>query len=342
MKTERVKQLDFVRSISCIMILFTHFNAVIAGYDGGSFLYPQNTPVPIYYGDIYLGNLGVSLFFILTGSSLYCSYKKNKPHLLQFYKKRFFAIYPMYWVAYFCFFSFYLLRNKALPRGTVTHFLINVFGFGGYCWSLSLCAGEYYYIGEWFLGCLLCIYLIFPLILNVYKRLKYMSFPLSVIVLLLLPSRNINILFINRIPEILFGIIYIDYLSKVKSRYSIVAILFALLLFSARSMLDPFLYAVTVSMCLFFVFGIIGRVITASKSLYLLIRWFSSLSYPVFLIHHQIIRLVLDSFDLRAISAPLAWSLVFVCFFLIVLLSIVLRSVTTKTVSFFDNIFSET
>ena len=168
-----------------------------------------------------------------------------------------------------------------------------------------------------------------------------MSFPISVIVLLLLPFRNINILFINRVPEILFGIIYIDYLSNIKSHFSIVAILFAIMLYATRNRLDPFLYAVVVSMCLYFVLGIIGRVITTNNRLYYLVRWFADLSYPIFLIHHQIIRLVLGTFDLSAISAPLAWSLVFVCFSQIILFSIALRSGTARVVSFFEKIYSE-
>ncbi|MBR0451806.1 MAG: acyltransferase [Oscillospiraceae bacterium] len=340
MKSERVGQLDFIRAISCVFILFTHFNAAIAGFNGNSFLFPNNTPVPIYYGGIYLGSIGVSLFFILTGASLYCSYKKNKPSILEFYKKRVLSIFPMYWVAYIWFFSYYLLRDKALPKGELRHLLINIGGFGGYLWSLNLTEGEYYLVGEWFLGCLLCIYLIFPIIFWLYKKTKYISLPLCLL-FILLPTRNMDILFINRVPEIVFGFVYIDMLANAKVQHAIIAIVTAIILYIIRSKLNSFVYAVTVSICLFVVLGVAGTFLSNSKRLYNLTRWFAGLSYPIFLVHHQVIRLIVGSFNLSMISAPLAWSLVFVSFTIIILLATVLKDTTTKILLFFNKLQSE-
>ena len=48
---------------------------------------------------LYLGDIGVSIFFMLTGASLMLS-TKDWRGCTEFYKKRFLAIFPSFWLVY--------------------------------------------------------------------------------------------------------------------------------------------------------------------------------------------------------------------------------------------------
>lgn len=87
MKKERLFYLDFVRAIAVISIVITHFNA--------RFLYlnppmPEKAVLTTNVGNLYIGDWGVSLFFIISGAALMYIYQEKCDWKL-FYKKRFFS-----------------------------------------------------------------------------------------------------------------------------------------------------------------------------------------------------------------------------------------------------------
>lgn len=81
-KKERVFYLDFIRAISTIIIVLTHYNAL--------FLYNVSNDNAIigstFIFKIYIGSFGVSLFLILSGASLMTSMKDDFS-IKEFYKK---------------------------------------------------------------------------------------------------------------------------------------------------------------------------------------------------------------------------------------------------------------
>ena len=67
MKKERLFYLDFVRAIAAMAIVITHFNA--------RYLYlnppaPEKAVFTTFIGNLYIGDWGVSLFFIISGAAL--------------------------------------------------------------------------------------------------------------------------------------------------------------------------------------------------------------------------------------------------------------------------------
>ena len=96
MKKERIFYLDFIRAIATISILLTHFNAIYI------FGYPNQIDKLVITGSVfglYIGDFGVSLFFIISGAALMFVYGE-KIDLKKFYINRFKALYPMFWLAY--------------------------------------------------------------------------------------------------------------------------------------------------------------------------------------------------------------------------------------------------
>ena len=159
MKKERLFYLDFVRAVAAISIIMTHFNA--------RYLY-LNPPVPekavltTMVSNIYIGNWGVSLFFIISGAALMYVYEE-KCDLKIYFKKRFLSIYPMYWIAYICGFLYLFYTNKAVPGagGPKINFIFSILGFDG---LLAENIPTFYVLGEWFLGAIICMYILFPLL----------------------------------------------------------------------------------------------------------------------------------------------------------------------------------
>lgn len=103
MKKERLFYLDFIRTIATISILLTHFNAIYI------FSYPEQSDKAVITSRVfglYIGDFGVSLFFIISGAALMYIYGE-KMDLKTFYYKRFKSIFPMFWLAYF--FAFFIL-----------------------------------------------------------------------------------------------------------------------------------------------------------------------------------------------------------------------------------------
>ena len=212
MKKERIFYLDFVRAIAVILILMTHYNAVYL--NAGQ---PDKVFITAQIGNIYIGDFGVSLFFIISGAALMYVYDE-KCELKSFYKKRFLSLYPMFWIAYFIAFlyQFYVSKgiNLTVPKCNI---LLTILGFDGY---LAAVMPTFYILGEWFLGCIILIYIVFPLLrylirthpvaLAVVAMVLYVMF-------LFIPSRldPAEVLPL-RIPEILFGMYYIKYIKRIK------------------------------------------------------------------------------------------------------------------------------
>ena len=144
-KKYRILELDVIRFIALLCIIFLHSNPQTYSLAGVS---------------INFGCLGVSIFIILSGMSLSVGSFKNKS-LWQFYKKRFASILPYLWVGYFIttllLFSFGLLPPHSYSWPIVFTFI----GLDGYfCQTLP----TYYLVGEWFTGFILLMYLVSPLV----------------------------------------------------------------------------------------------------------------------------------------------------------------------------------
>ena len=160
-KRERLYYLDFIRAISTIVIVLTHFNAI--------YLYnvspvrPECAVITLWVSNIYIGAFGVSLFLIISGAALMYVYGERKFDWKRFYKQRFLTIYPMFWIAYFGVFLYHTYKYGGIMQGIPKkNIIFTILGMDG----LMLNAGVrvFYLIGEWFLGCIVLIYAVFPLI----------------------------------------------------------------------------------------------------------------------------------------------------------------------------------
>lgn len=308
MKKERIFYLDFIRAVAAILIIMTHYNAV--------YLYanqPDKVFITAKIANLYIGDFGVSLFFIISGASLMYVYDE-KCELKNFYKKRFLSIYPMFWLAYFVAFmyQFYVGKgiNVSIPKQNI---IFSILGFDGY---LTGVVPTFYILGEWFLGCIILIYLVFPLLRYLMKKWPVALGILAVILYVVFvnipsPINKVGVLPI-RIPEILFGMYFIKYIKKVKWPAALGALAVLIVNGLAAPTWSSHYQTTYVGIAAFIVLVFISDYLdfTGIKRICAVI---SKYSYAIFLVHHVIIMGMMATFDLNSISVFYSYLLFIAC-----------------------------
>lgn len=331
MKKERIFYLDFIRAVATISIILTHYNAL--------FIYNTSTPMPqkavitLTVGNVYIGGWGVSLFLIISGASLMYVYE-NKIQTVEFWKKRFINIYPMFWIAYLgaMLFNFYQYGSIDTSIGK-WKYIFSILGIDSYLGNFGV--SSFYLVGEWFLGYILIIYLVFPLL-----RRLVIEHPiaLGVCVGIIYIASTIyvkkNVTLFARLPEFLFGMYFIYYGKKVNWKMALGAFLIVLL----NGLIKPEIYTNFQSTYV----GISSFVLLVYCADFFTVTWIKNIckiickySYPCFIVHHFIIYKVTAKFNLDAISVGQSYLLFGCCCVIIAVFSYLLFHLYDKIMLLF-------
>lgn len=203
-KYSRDFSLDFVRATAILLIIFFHYNCETVR------IVSNELNLFRYYG--YSGLIGVSMFFIVSGASLGLS-TRNQYSLSHFYKKRFMAIFPLFWTIYFLIVlvqTIVFQMNLFVGRNPLTFFL-TIIGVDGF---LLYKIPNYYRIGEWFLGCIIIIYAVFPFVRYLFYKNKYALLTILIAICVLLEKfYNFDMLLprfpLFRLFEFVFGLYFV-------------------------------------------------------------------------------------------------------------------------------------
>lgn len=273
----------------------------------------------------WTGDQGVQLFLITSGLgctwSLCQRYRGDRFPLWDFYKRRLGRIYPLWWVAhFFCLpLAIWASINPDLPAPTLTSPLF-YFSFLG----LRFVPGTFYYFSVpwWFIGLILQLYLVYPLLWQALRRLGPAKllllscggcFLLRGLGMALLPRYidpiNRGFLFPMRLPEFVLGMSLAVWLSQDGDRLArqIKALPFRLLMgltyivglvasFTLLGMaISPFLLGGSAFMLLY---GFISERSALQGNG--ILKWISRHSFSLFLCHQFFINLL--------VPAQLDWS----------------------------------
>lgn len=158
MARERLLGVDFVRAVCAIGIIMFHF----ACHSVSEFR------ILYTYANGFWGAVLVAIFFMVSGGMLVYNYEEIGSLKLYYYK-RFKSIFPAFYIG----FAYYYME---------TVFALGHPFYMGHPWKLleTLCGmdgylnyrdpGNYYQIGEWFLGALVLLYILYPLLLWAMKK----------------------------------------------------------------------------------------------------------------------------------------------------------------------------
>lgn len=197
--SNRIFALDLIRVVATFMIICFHFNVHLIQMG----LAPS-TIFGVHPSGSMLGDLGVALFIIISGASL--MYRSNDSFVARkFFWRRFLSIYPLFWLSYLCAALFIVTQFPAGPSPFA--FGLTIIAMDGFTlYKIP----NFYLIGEWYLGCQILLYLLFPFFRKLFLRDRLLAFLLGMMIVVLTVKYYDLGMAINRFPlthtlEFLFG-----------------------------------------------------------------------------------------------------------------------------------------
>ena len=149
MKNERILGIEFTRALCAIGIIIYHY----FGLSAGTFKFLYTTANDDW------GNMFVTTFFCISGAVLYYNYPKVNSYKT-FYFKRWKSIFPAFYLAYLLFYAFTSFQQHNLfYAGNPIKFIFTILGLDGF---FLYRIGTYYQVGEWFLGAIILLYVLYP------------------------------------------------------------------------------------------------------------------------------------------------------------------------------------
>lgn len=309
----RRRRIDFdvIRLFACLTILLIHFNASVCGYDiAGNFIYP-NQLVPIYYFRcVYLGEIGNNLFFMLSGASLCLSHAEvemNGKNLWKFYKKRIKTLLPAFWIAWLAATAAQLLIGKTVSGAPARNLIFSLFGVDGYFLARGWITSWFYQVGEWYLGCALLCYLVWPFIQWIWRKIPTAIFLSGMVIVYMLTvyvGNGNSVCVPIRICQMIAGACFVKYVKssrnwKLLSGSAVIAV--------ACIAGQKYIHAITVSFAVcWMIFIVLVLAVECLPNIFEnyagCIVKMSAYTYPIFLVHHKIISLMASQFDLTTFT----------------------------------------
>ena len=347
---KRIQELDVLRVLAMIFVITYHF-----WYEYATIGLPF---VNLFYvtPNYDFGNVAVTIFIALSGGLLYKKYgaADTFDHISYktFYVKRAKAIYPPFWIP--CLYipltmlRHYFADGNAFFMGHPLKLLLTVAGFDGYVRAYGF--DTYAFCGDWFVGAIVLLYLLFPLLAKCYRKFPVVT--LLVLVVLygfqyMIPAEHDDVFSILPVTislKFCVGFFLIENLERFRNfRVALVAgILFlALSLINIPGRINTDCLGSVAAIALFAVVFYLSPRLLRFKAVSALVQKLAALSYCVFLVQHVTIgwtqmayirvfdkmHLVFSTWNVTALLA--------LTFVAILLASWVLKRISDTIVKFF-------
>lgn len=181
-------------ALAIMFVVVYHYKCWIGGF-------------PWYIGSILkFGYIGVDIFFFLSGFGLACSFQKN--NIRQFYKNRVIKILPCYFL-----YGVILLLNIAFQGGMFTWFDV--------LYKFSTLEYTFRHGGiDWFMCAIIQLYLLFPLIFFLVKKIRLLGVMfIFIVVYAVTIAYNFHwthLAMLQRIPMFVMGVYCYVFRNKTK------------------------------------------------------------------------------------------------------------------------------
>lgn len=236
------------------------------------------------------GSLFVTVFFAISGAVLYYNYPKDIT-LKIFYFKRWKSIFPSFYLCWaFFFIEKVFLTKKILWGGNPIKFLFTLIGIDGY---FLYKIPNYYLVGEWFLGAIIMLYLLYPLLCFAHNKNIFLIPFLLTFGYVLKIETNFFIIsdfrnFFTCIASFYFGMVTLQYRNFLFDNVISggVSLFFFVLLCFVN--IPIFCIGQIQGLLLFIVLVQTGKYIMKT-CLNKVVNEISNLSLPIFLFQHQVI-----------------------------------------------------
>ncbi len=319
----RYENLDYLRGLCALSIMIYHYSSWVFGkFDSGDVLGK-------------LGVYGVSMFYVLSGLTMYLVYFKSfsldKEFFRSFYIKRIFRIYPLMWLVFIISFFIYGSQNSVWDHILQFSGLFSVLD-----WNANIPAGM------WSIGNELSFYLMLPFIFFFIKKNKALVIPVSLIIFGVycyyafvlfdkaIPIASQDYLYKNPLCQagLFFGGILIGYFFKEKKMYNkwVMTMLFSFVIvfvmYPVQGNVINIIAGTERIIYTLLCFGIALSFLKADfnfipKFIKSSLTWLGDVSYSVYLLHPHVFALLsFTSLKIRYVL-PLAIIFTFITSFLV-------------------------
>lgn len=155
-RKNRILTIDLLRAVFVLLIICCHFSICYLQYSIDGF---HNFLLRVRNVDF--GQLATVGFFVISGWALACGGGTFEP--LTFLKKRYFKIFPLFYICYLMWFPFQVyLHGRILYNGNPVRFIWTLLGVDYYVGGAF---PTYAIVGEWFTGAIILLYILYPMLL---------------------------------------------------------------------------------------------------------------------------------------------------------------------------------
>ena len=171
----RIVGYDLIRCFSALMIVAFHFSGQTRQYKNMA-----EFPAFFQFSKSDWGYIAVISFFMLSGATLYHKYKSfgSIKDVGAFYKSRMLRLFPMFWMIWAYLYVTDAIRfHNFFYKEARWSLLLSPIGMDGYASIHGVVT--YYEVGEWFLGALIIMYLLYPIVIKLIGIGKWMVVPVS-------------------------------------------------------------------------------------------------------------------------------------------------------------------
>lgn len=295
-----------------------------------------------------LAMIACGLFVLISGATI--TFNKGDENLGEFYKKRFTRVLIPFYIVYIIYFFIKVINLRTLSiYGEVPkwRFIFTIFGMDEYISANGIRTFSLG-VGEWFLGCIVLCYLVFPLLYKAQKVNKVITFiAMSIYFLYInfsyekysftIPS-HMN--FFCQVYNFYLGILLIDknVICKFKKPllFITIPIILFFYLFDKMLLIPDNIKTTIVIVSLFITFYVFESVIKENDLLKGIIEFFNNISFEIFLVHHFIIYQVNYILNYRRISGIKTLFVTMFDFVLTIIIAMLVKRLDGKLYAFMD------
>lgn len=287
---KHIYEIDFIRTSCCLGIVIYHF-ASHTNSNIGFLNYTVNYDI---------GSIIVTVFFMVSGFVLYHNNKEIKS-LKAFYYKRFKSIFPSFWLCWFIFYVINVIKVRTpFYAGNPLKLLLTLIGQDGYFLQRVV---NYYTVGEWFLGALIIVYALYPLLLKGYKKNNILTLAILIVLTAIIRLFNIPVIspgfpgICECCLKLYLGILLYEQINKLNKATIIASIVYiiayTIIRFNYINVASDIIY----SICLFIGLYKLGSILVKNNQLNKTFKFIGGISYQIFLLQHMVNNYVFEFYN---------------------------------------------
>lgn len=350
LKKDRIIAFDIIKVICVFIIFIYHYYMDV---DFVHQMYDLNILKNIVIRpNMHLALIACALFLIVSGATLKLNYDGN---ILNFYKKRLLRILVPFYIAYFIAFCFKCINLNSTHIFDVNipkfNFIYTLLGMDEYMMAGGIQTFTLG-VGEWFLGCIMICYLLFPIIYSLDKKASFVLFIIFTAYYIFvnvyynsfdyIMPQHFTIL--CQIYHFYLGIYLMDkdFLEKINIIY--ILLMVCIVVFSYKSLtsydiIDNF-KTTLVTTSIFLIIVKLDFCFKKSKVFKFLSELSAGISFEFFLIHHVIIYQTNIMIRFMKLNIEEVVFLIFFEFLFTIFVALIINALTNLIYNFFTNIFS--